>query len=145
MTNKTHVSQIDVLESANHVGSGSAVAVLEQGDTGFLAAAGTFFGNVVYVGGYTHICGFAYSDVASAANGLVIEQGMQASDFDTTTPAVEADNITRSRYTIPAANIDDNAFNVQIVAPFVRITYTNGAGAQTAFRLFGYARVIRGL
>lgn len=145
MSNKTHISQIDVFVAANHIGSGSAVAVLEQGDTGLLAAGGVFYGNVIWVGGYAHLCGYAFSDVASATNGLVIEQGMQASDFDTSTPAAETDNITRSRYNIAAADIDGNAFNVQLVAPFVRIIYTNGAGAQSAFRLFGFARTLRGL
>ena len=145
MSNKTHLSQVDIFVAANHIGSGSPLAVLGQGDTGFLAAAGVFFGDLIYVGGYTHLCGYAYSDVASASNGLVIEQGMKSTDFDTATPASETDNITRSRYTIAAADIDNNAFNVQLVAPFVRIIYTNGAGAQTAFRLFGFARTLRGL
>jgi hypothetical protein len=144
-SNKVNISQTDILISAEHIGSGSAVALLRQGDVGLLAASGVFYGDPIYVGGYTHLCGYAYSDVDSATDGLILEQGLQLADFDNTTPAAATENITHSLYTIPGANIIDNAFNVQIVAPFARIIYINGAAAQTAFRLVGYTRVIRGL
>ena len=125
MSNKTHISQIDVFVAANHIGSGAPLAVIGQGDVGFLAAAGVVYGNVIWVGGYTHLCGYAFSDVASATNGLVIEQGMKSTDFDTATPASETDNITRSRYNIAAADIDNNAFNSEVIY-FISISERKG-------------------
>lgn len=141
---KITLSQCDTLQLASHVGSGTPQAVLEQGNTGFLAANGVFFGNLVYVAGYTHICGFIYSDVSSAANGLVIEQGMQASDFDTTTPAAATTNITTNTFSITGGAIASNQFTVQIVAPFARLIYTNGVSIQSDFRLSSIVRALRG-
>jgi len=144
--NKVHLSQNDILEIANFVGSGSTTALIRQGDSpALLAASGSFYGDVVYVGGYTHLCGFVFSNVSSATNGLVIEQGMQASDFDILTPALSTANVTRSRFAITGGDIDLNIINVQLVAPFVRIVYTNGGSPQTSFRIYGFARVLRGL
>lgn len=108
-----------------------------------LGAGGLFVSTPVSVLGYTHICGFAFSNVASAINGLIIEQGYQSTDFPAGTPATSL--ITRSLYSISAADLDNNAFAVQIVAPFARIIYTNGAAAQATFRLFFGARILRGL
>jgi len=108
-----------------------------------LGAGAIFVGDVFSVAGYTHISGFAYSDVASAVNGLIIEQGYTATDFPAGTPATTM--ITRSLYGISAGDIDNNAIGVQIVAPFARVIYINGAAAQTDFRLFFGARIIRGL
>lgn len=108
-----------------------------------LAGGASYIGDVISVLGYTHISGFVYSNVASATNGLIIEQGYSANDF--ATGSVNSSLITRSLYGISAGDMDNNAFAVQIVAPFARIIYTNGASAQTTFRLFFGARVLRGL
>jgi len=108
-----------------------------------LGIGGIFISPAISVLGYTHVCGFVYSDVASAVNGLVIEQAYQSTDLPAGTPATSL--ITRSLYGISAADMDNNAFAVQIVAPFVRIVYTNGAAAQTSFRLFFGGRILRGL
>lgn len=131
MGNKIHVSQIDER------------TLLTATDSDIVGAGGTLESEIIYVSGYTHISGFVYSDVDSAAGGLVIEQGLQESDFPSGTLATE--NVTVSEFSVPGANIVDNAFAVQIVAPFVRIFYTNGAAPQTALRMSFEARIIRGL
>jgi hypothetical protein len=128
MTNKTHISQVD-----------ERILLFEDG-TAPLGAAASLVGNVIQVSGFTHITGFIYSDVTG---GLVIEQGLAIADFPIGTAATSM--VTSSALAITAANITDNAFSVQIVAPFVRIIYVNGAGAQTDFRAVFEARVLRGL
>jgi len=127
--NKVDISQVDELIIASN--------------TTLLGIGGLFVGSVFSVFGYTHIGGFAFSDVASAVNGLIIEQGFQSTDFPAGTPATTL--VTRSLYGISAGDIDNNAIGVQIVAPFARIIYTNGAAAQTSFRLFFASRILRGL
>lgn len=127
--NKVDISQVDepILASSTTV----------------LGAGGLFISAPISVLGYTHICGFVFSNVAGAVNGLIVEQGYQSTDFPAGTPATSL--ITRSLYGISAADMDNNAFAVQIVAPFARIIYTNGAVAQATFRLFFGARILRGL
>ena len=131
MTNKVHLSQVDEL------------IIVGLNSTTLLAAAGTYIGDVFPVGGYTHISGFAFSNVSSATNGLRIEQGLREADFPT--GAVATANVTRSVYSIIGNDIDNNAFAAQVVAPFARIVYVNGASVQTVFKLYGEARILRGL
>jgi len=129
MTNKTHIGQIDHF------------TVVAQNTT--LTANQTFISTPASIGGYTHLTGFAYSDVSSALNGLIIEQAMSLADFPSNAPATT--NITRSLFTVSANEIVTNNYSVQLVAPFVRIIYINGAAAQTSFRAFFDARILRGL
>lgn len=131
MTNKTHIAQIDelVLDVVNN--------------TPLLAGAGTYVGDPVYVNGYTHISGFVFSDVDSAANGLIIEQGLSEADFPAGTAATTS--VTRSLFGITGGDMESNSFAVQIVAPWARIIYINGAAAQTEFKLYSEARILRGL
>jgi len=129
--------------SANKTNLGQVDTLLLAFTTTPLSGGALYEGEIMNLTGYTHISGFAYSDVASATDGLIIEQGYQPTDFliGSTTPSL----ITRSVYSIIAADIDNNAFAVQIVAPFGRIVYVNGAGAQSLFRLYFGARILRGL
>jgi hypothetical protein len=131
LTNKVHISQQD-----------DRIMLFEAGGT-LLGAGASLVGNVIQVSGYSHITGFVYSDVASALNGVVIEQALLITDFPAGAVATTAATVSTTSYT--AADIINNAFSVQIVAPFARIIYTNGAGAQTVFRLAFEARVLRGL
>tara|TARA_B100001109_G_C18737127_1_gene414842 strand:+ start:444 stop:839 length:396 start_codon:yes stop_codon:yes gene_type:complete len=131
MSNKVHISQIDDRQ-----------LILEDGSN-TLSAGGTLIGSVIQVAGYTHITGFAYSDVDSAAGGFIVEQGIQISDFPS--GAAGSEFLTISSTAITGGNQVDNAFSVQIVAPFARIIYINGAVAQSSFRLYAEARVLRGL
>jgi hypothetical protein len=117
--------------------------MLFEDGSALLGAGVSLVGDVIQVSGYSHITGFIYSDVASAINGVIIEQGLLITDFPAGAPATTAVTVSTTSYT--AADIINNAFSVQIVAPFARIIYTNGAGAQSDFRLAFEARVFRGL
>ena len=113
-------------------------------DADVLGAGATYFGDVFTVSGYSHIAGFAYSDVDSATpDGIIIEQGSDRDDFPAA--SVGSANLTVSSTAITGGNITDNALQVQIVAPFARIVYVNGAAGQGAFRMFFAAKLIRGL
>ena len=131
MTNKVHLSQVDERN-----------LLLQDGSIS-LAAGSSVVGDVFQVSGFTHITGFVYSDVDSALGGLIIEQGLMISDFPAGTPATEL--ITNSAITVTGSDILNNAFSVQIVAPYARIIYINGAAPQTTFRAIFEARIIRGL
>jgi len=129
LTNKTHISQIDdrtILFSETALGGSASIV-----------------GDVIHVSGYTHITGFVYSDVDSATDGLIIEQGLKTTDFPD--GAAATTNVTVSTLSYTAADIVSNAFSVQIVAPYARVIYINGAGAQSTFRASFEARVLRGL
>lgn len=108
-----------------------------------LAANGVLVGEVVPVTGYTHITGFAFSDTGSTLNGLIVEQAMQASDFPAGTPATSL--VTSSQFTLAANDIITNNFSAQIIGSFIRVVFTNGPVAQTSFRIYFEARVLRGL
>jgi len=131
MTNKVQISQIDDL-----------VLLLADGNSP-LPAGVSLVGEVFLVSGYTHITGYIYSDVASAVSGMIIEQGLKISDFTDGAAATTGVTVTTSAYT--ATDIINNAFSVQIVAPFARVIYINGATPQTEFRAYFEARVMRGL
>lgn len=131
MPNKVHISQID-----------DRNLILQDGSN-VLSAGGILIGDIVQVAGYTHITGFAYSDVDSAAGGFIVEQGIQISDFPPSAAGTEF--LTISSTAITGGDQVNNAFSVQIVAPFARIIYINGASAQGAFRLYAEARILRGL
>lgn len=129
--------------SNNKVYLGQLETLIVANTSTVLGAGGVFVGDVFNVSGYTHISGFAFSDVDSAANGLIIEQAFQSSDF--TAGTANTGLITRSLYSITGADMDNNSLAVQIVAPFARIIYTNGAAGQATFRMHFAARILRGL
>lgn len=131
MTNKVHISQMD-----------DRVIAFETG-ANLLGGGGIFTGEVVQVAGYGHITGWIYSDVASAASGVIIEQALTIDDLLVATP--NTTNVTSSTLAYTAGEYVSNAYSVQVVAPFARIVYVNGAAAQSEFRLYFEARVFRGL
>ncbi len=63
-----------------------------------------------------------YSDVASATNGLNIQQSCDGTNWD-----------HNDVYTVPAAT--GKTFSVQPACKYFRVTYTNDVAAQTVFRL----------
>ena len=69
----------------------------------------------------TRIVGQVYADVASAANGLSIEQSYDGISWDYMT-----------QYSVLAGVV--LPFSVDIVGKYVRVVYTNGQGAQATFR-----------
>jgi len=103
-----------------------------------LAGAAELTGEAVYVHGYTHITGYVFTDVDSANPGLIIEQAYSEADL-------AAEFLTQSFSAIVGGEINRNSLSVQVVAPWARVRYINGAGAQTTFRAFFAARALRGL
>lgn len=108
--------------------------------TALLGAAGVFTGPWVRVFGVdandsgllvaptTHdkirCIGHCYSDVISGVNGVAIQQSHDAATID-------------YQDTFTAAALTDETWNYVLYYKYVRLVYTNGAGAQAAFRLSG--------
>jgi hypothetical protein len=63
-----------------------------------------------------------FSDVASATDGLSIQQSKDGTNWDWT-----------DEYTVPANS--GKTYSIQPALQWIRVLYTNGAGAQTSFRL----------
>jgi hypothetical protein len=87
-----------------------------------LGISGVFTGTSEDATAYNTIAVTVFSDVASAADGLQMQQSSNGTNWD---------NV--DFYTIPAAT--GKTFKTDINAKFFRIVYTNGGTAQTAFRL----------
>jgi hypothetical protein len=121
-----------------HIGQMEAMQVAAS-NTPLLAAA-AFVSPIFSVRGFSNISGFAFSDVGSAVTGLRIQQAADMADFATISPfALTAG--TSTKYTIVGGDLFTNAFTVEVVAPFARLVYTNGAAPQTTFRLWAAARL----
>lgn len=113
-----------------------ALETLELASTStVLTGDGVFTGDVFKVAGFTKISGIVYSDQSSAASGLVIEQAADEDDF-------ALGYVTRSTQSYTGAAVTSNTIQVNIVAPFARIVYTNGATPQTVFRLWAAAKMM---
>lgn len=87
-----------------------------------LGIGGVFTGTAEDITSYGNVTVSVFSDVASATDGLSLQQSTNGTNWDNT------DN-----YTIPLAT--GKTFKTDIAAKFFRIVYTNGGTAQTAFRL----------
>ena len=87
-----------------------------------LAGGATFTGTAELTNGFGIIYVNVYSNVASATDGLVIEQSSDNVNWD-----------HNDVYTIPAAT--GKNFSINPYARYVRISYTNGGTIQTDFRL----------
>lgn len=100
----------------------SAVVSAENSRTAVLGANAVFTGQWVNVLGYGSIIVNVIANQASASDGLSIQQssdGVNADDLDVFTVATS----TAGKFVIPRQGA------------FARVVYTNGAVAQTAFRL----------
>lgn len=87
-----------------------------------LLADGVFTGEAVLTNGYGIVYVSVYSDVASATDGLVVEQSTDGTNWD-----------FNDTYTVPADT--GKTFSIQPAGRYIRVTYTNGGTDQTAFRL----------
>lgn len=87
-----------------------------------LGGGGTFTGSAtdITAAGIAYVS--VYSDVASATDGLVIEQSIDGSNWYFT-----------DEYTVPAAMGKNFAINPH--GNYMRVSYTNGAAAQSTFQL----------
>lgn len=87
-----------------------------------LGIGGAFPGAWVEILDYGIIFINVYSDVASATDGLVIQQSSDGSNVD-----------HDDKYTVPAGT--GKNYSINPYARYMRATYTNGVVAQTEFRL----------
>ena len=102
---------------------------LADSTTTALGIGAVYIGTPFSTNGYAKIVGSAYSDQASAVDGLEIQQSQDGVNWDVI-----------SAFTVSAGV--GLAFSVEIVAPHARLRYTNGGTAQTVFRLYANLRVI---
>lgn len=101
--------------------------VLIDGTTTPLGAAATYETATSFVcGGNARITGTVFADQAGT---LYVDQSSDGTNFDTTTSV----SVTAST---------GAPFSVEVVAPYGRLRYVNGATAQTVFRLYAFARGI---
>lgn len=111
---KVDIGQIDVLQLA--------------ATSTTLGGGAVYTGDIFKVAGFTKIAGMVYSDQSSAANGFVVEQAADEDDF-------ALGFVFRTTVSYTGAAVTGNIIQANIVAPFARITYTNGATPQASFRL----------
>lgn len=90
--------------------------------TATLAASAVFTGTAEACSNFASIVVSVYADQPSAINGLSVQQSSDGTNWD-----------IFDTYTIPAFN--GKTYSFQPASSFYRIVYTNGATAQTAFRL----------
>lgn len=101
---------------------GGALVSTANSTTTALAANGVFTGTSEDISQYASITVTLHSSAASATDGLSMQQSTDGTNWDVT-----------DVFTIPANT--GKTFAVHIVAKFWRVVYTNGAAAQTTFRL----------
>ena len=87
-----------------------------------LLANGVFTGTAEDVSQYSSVNVFVFASHASATDGLSMQFSPDGTNWDNT-----------DVYTIPATT--GKTFSIQVVARFFRVVYTNGATAQSAFRM----------
>jgi hypothetical protein len=90
--------------------------------TATLGGGAAFTGTADEITNYSSITIYVISNVASATDGLSIQQSNDGTNWDIT-----------DVYTVPAAS--GKTFGVQCTGRYLRVVYTNGAGAQASFRL----------
>lgn len=88
-----------------------------------LTSGSTFTGTGEIVTTYSSVTVAVKSDVASATDGLQLQQSSDNSNWDIV-----------DSYTIPAAT--GKTFGVQITGKYFRVVYTNGGTNQASFRLW---------
>lgn len=93
--------------------------------TAVLTASGTYTtANALLVGGNARITGTVFADQAGTLN---IDQSSDGTNWDYSTSVT----VTASTKT---------NFSVEVVAPYARLRYVNGATIQTVFRLYAFTR-----
>ena len=103
------------VNSANIVDTNNTTSVA-------LGANAVFTGTATDVTAHSQVSVFAYSNVASATNGLSVQASVNGTNWDDTATRTVAAN-TATHISIPVS------------ARYVRVVYTNNSAAQTSFRL----------
>jgi len=94
-----------------------------------LGAGATYMSSSFKTSGYSKIVGYVYSNVASVADGVVIQQ-CHDDNF--------AVGVVESKFTMGAGVT--LAFSVDVVAQFARMVFINGPTGQEVFRLYCYLK-----
>jgi hypothetical protein len=92
--------------------------------TSTLGGAGVYTGTGTDLLGYSAVCVTLYADVDSAADGMTFQFSSDNSNWD--------DVYT---FTMDVSSSDTRRFQFPVTARYFRIVYTNGGGAQSAFRV----------
>ena len=123
-----------VAVDANLSGEGSATAVLSgqlpvlDSSTSPLDASGTYTtASPFLLTGYKTVVGSAYSDQSGS---LLVEQSQDGTNWD-----------VQSTITITGGS-PSAGFDVDVVSIYGRLNYTNGATAQTTFRLYARGKAL---
>jgi hypothetical protein len=106
------------------VGPGGGLTPLVSTTTA-LAASDTFTSTLCLVGGLRQVVGGVYSDQSGT---LEIQQSPDGQNWDV---------VSSIAYT---GGTNTGGFEVDVVEPFARIVYVNGATAQTVFRLYAWGK-----
>ena len=121
-----------IVRTAQYDSSGNDVSdngVIDENNSSHtpLAGGATFTGTATEILPYSIIYITVYSDVASATDGLVIEQGHTENGVG----SIHWDS--DDKFTIPAGT--GKTFSIQPALEYLRVSYTNGGSAQTDFRM----------
>ena len=115
-----------------YVNAGSGEEITEGTSSTPLGGGLAFTGDAFDVTESSIVFVSVYTDAASATDGLSIQQSSDGSNWYWT-----------DEYTVPANS--GKTYSIQPALPFMRIVYTNGAGAQTAFDLSTVAKSMMSL
>ena len=107
-----------------YIGSVTLNGAVDPNNTTSVALGGgaTFTGIATDLTNYAQIVGWAYSNVASATNGMCVQFSSDATNWD-----------TYSCRTLPAGATAVEG--IPVMGRYFRFVFTNGAAAQTTFRL----------
>lgn len=108
--------------SGRQVISGAGIVSTANSSTATLGSAGVFTGTSEDISAYSSVTVTVFANVASAANGLSIQQSSDGTNWDVT-----------DTYTISASTT--RSISVPVFARFFRVVYTNGGSAQGSMRL----------
>jgi len=89
-----------------------------------LAASGSYTSSSIITNGHSRITGSVFADQAGTLN---VQQSSDGTNWD----VVSSFSVLASAGT---------GFSVELVCPYVRLNYVNGATAQTVFRLYSFFR-----
>ena len=113
--------------SPRDVGLTGSLGLLDSSTT-TLGASGTYTtSNAFGLSGYKSMVGSAYSDQSGT---LLVEQSQDGMNWD-----------VRSTITVTGGS-PSAGFDVDVVGTYGRLNYTNGATAQTAFRLYARGKTL---
>jgi len=113
--------QVDVLSDAS---AAANVISTDNSTTSTLTGGATYTGTWEDVSAYASVAVSIYADVDSGSGGMTFQFSSDGSN---------ADDVYS--FTLDASASADRRFQFPVTAQYFRVVYTNGAGAQSAFRL----------